>query len=316
MKYTPKISIIVPVYKAEGYLNRCVDSLLSQTFTDFEVLLIDDGSPDKSGEICDNYAQKDFRVHSYHKMNGGVSSARQYALDRACGEYVIHVDPDDWVEPDMLEELYLKAKETDADMVICDYYLDINDTSKYCKQQPSALESVVVLREMFQQLHGSCWNKLILRVCYNKFGIKFPKELSSMEDLYVNACIVSHDIRISYLSKAFYHYDQSTNLNSLIHRRFDIILQQERLMNKLLQKSLDSDSYSRIEIFLKYREARLVIAVGQIGLRSFKKDFKILRGKLHTFRFSIISRFIVAMALYVSPSLAHTLFSIRYRKQY
>ena len=117
----PSISIIVPVYKAEPYLHRCVDSLLAQTFTDFEVLLIDDGSPDRSGEICDDYARKDARVRVFHQENGGVSVARQRGLDEALGEYTIHADPDDWVEPDMLEALYRKAKEDDADMVICDF---------------------------------------------------------------------------------------------------------------------------------------------------------------------------------------------------
>lgn len=120
----PKISIIVPVYKAEKYLNRCVDSILAQTFTDFELLLIDDGSPDKSGEICDEYARKDSRVRVIHKENGGVSSARQRGLDESIGEYTIHADPDDWVEPTMLEELYNKANKEDADMVICDFFYE------------------------------------------------------------------------------------------------------------------------------------------------------------------------------------------------
>ena len=95
---TPSISVIVPVYRAEDYLERCVESLLSQTFPDFEILLVDDGSPDHSGAICDDYARKDDRIKVFHKLNGGVSSARQYGIDHAIGEYVIHADPDDWVE--------------------------------------------------------------------------------------------------------------------------------------------------------------------------------------------------------------------------
>lgn len=102
----PKISIIVPVYKAETYLHRCVDSILAQTFTDWELILVDDGSPDQSGKICDEYAKKDQRVKVIHKENGGVSSARQRGLDESVGEYTIHADPDDWVEPEMLDELY------------------------------------------------------------------------------------------------------------------------------------------------------------------------------------------------------------------
>ena len=173
----PKISIIVPVYKAEKYLNRCVDSILAQTFTDWELLLIDDGSPDRSGEICDEYAKKDSRIRVIHKENGGVSSARQRGQDEACGEYTIHVDPDDWVEPTMLEELYQKAKDDNADMVICDYYTNESSLQNYIKQQPTKLDTNVVLYELFQQLHGSCCNKLVSRACYSGKA-NFPKDIN------------------------------------------------------------------------------------------------------------------------------------------
>ena len=114
---TPLISIIVPVYNAEKTLQRCIHSLQCQTFTDFEILLIDDGSLDYSGQICDEYSAKDRRIRVIHKRyNKGVSSARQTGIDIAQGKYTIHVDPDDWVEPTMLEELYQKAVEHNADM--------------------------------------------------------------------------------------------------------------------------------------------------------------------------------------------------------
>ena len=101
MKDTTSVSVIIPVYKAEQYIHHCLDSLLAQTFKDFEIILIDDGSPDKSGEICDSYAAADNRIKVIHKKNGGVSSARQCGIDHAVGEYTIHVDPDDWTEPDI-----------------------------------------------------------------------------------------------------------------------------------------------------------------------------------------------------------------------
>ena len=127
----PKISIIVPVYKAEAYIRRCIDSILAQTLTDFELLLIDDGSPDGSGEICDTYAATDSRIRVFHKENGGVGSARQFGLDNAIGEYTIHADPDDWVDSTMLEELYYKAIEDQADMVLCDYWLEYPNHQEY-----------------------------------------------------------------------------------------------------------------------------------------------------------------------------------------
>ena len=147
-----KVSVIVPVYKSEVYLERCVDSLLAQTFRDFEILLIDDGSPDRSGEICDMYTRKDDRVRVFHQKNSGVSMARQKGLDEARGEYVIHADPDDWVEPDMLEQLYAKAKEENADMVICDYYANYPGRQIYSCQRPSSLRHEAVLCDLLQQV--------------------------------------------------------------------------------------------------------------------------------------------------------------------
>ena len=97
------VSVIVPVYKAEKWLHRCVDSILTQTMEDFELLLIDDGSPDRSGEICDEYAAKDSRVRVFHKENGGVSSARNLGLDNAKGEYICFLDSDDWIDSETLE---------------------------------------------------------------------------------------------------------------------------------------------------------------------------------------------------------------------
>jgi glycosyltransferase len=105
------ISVIVPVYKAEAYLRKCIEGILQQTFTDFQLILVDDGSPDKSGEICDEFARKDSRVEVIHKANGGLTSARKYGMKCARGIYSIHIDPDDWVEPLLLEELYKEATE-------------------------------------------------------------------------------------------------------------------------------------------------------------------------------------------------------------
>ena len=102
----PKISLIVPVYNVEKYLNRCVDSILSQDFTDFEILLIDDGSMDKSGKICDEYAKIDTRVRVFHKVNGGVSSARNLGLDYAKGQWIGFCDSDDYVKKDFLKTFF------------------------------------------------------------------------------------------------------------------------------------------------------------------------------------------------------------------
>ena len=114
----PKVSVIVPVYKVEQYLRRCIDSILAQTFADFELILVDDGSPDSSGVICDEYAAKDSRICVIHKENGGVSSARNAGLDVAVGEFVAFCDSDDWVECQWLSVMHDSIVKTNADVVV------------------------------------------------------------------------------------------------------------------------------------------------------------------------------------------------------
>ena len=202
------ISIIVPVYNAESTIEKCLKSIKNQTFTDFEVILIDDGSSDNSGVICDKYSNEDSRFRVFHQKNNGVSCARQAGIEKAQGEYVIHADPDDWVEETMLEDLLKMAIDTNADVVLCDYY--INDNI-YVKQQPSNLHHEVVLKELFQHLHGSCCNKLLRRECYEFFKVQFPKDLCYCEDLVFWVKLLKHPLKITYLPKAYYHYIQHQN---------------------------------------------------------------------------------------------------------
>ena len=125
----PKLSIIVPVYKAEKHLSRCVNSILNQTFNDLELILVDDGSPDKCPELCDQFAQQDARVRVIHKENGGVSTARNAGLAAVCGMYIAFVDSDDWLEPDMYEKMMAVADQYDCDVVMCDCVKDFADNS-------------------------------------------------------------------------------------------------------------------------------------------------------------------------------------------
>ena len=228
----PKISVIVAVYKAEAYLHRCVDSLLAQTFQDFEILLIDDGSPDNSGKICDDYAKQDFRIHVFHKENGGVASARQCGIDHAKGEYTTHVDPDDWVEPTMLEDLYRKAKEEDADMVLSDFYLEYRDNIKYEKQQPSSLDVKTVLSDFLRfKLKISLCGRLICTSCYKNSHILFPLNMVYGEDNCVLIKLLCKVKRLSYLPHAYYHYDLHSNPNSLSRNRKDIASAYDMIFN-------------------------------------------------------------------------------------
>ena len=155
----PKISVIVPVYKAEKYLHRCVDSILAQTFTDFELLLINDGSPDNSGVICDEYAQKDNRIRVFHKENGGVSSARNIGLDNAKGEWITFIDSDDYIEQGYFEI----PLDTTADLLIQNYE-SFNDENRSVIFKKST-----VLKQDIQDFINTNIHKEWLRMILSKF---------------------------------------------------------------------------------------------------------------------------------------------------
>lgn len=246
----PLVSIIIPVYNVELYLSKCIDSVLAQSFTDWECILVDDGSKDKSGSICDNYALKDNRIKVIHQNNSGVSVARQVGIDNVCGEYSIHIDPDDWVESNMIEELYNKAKSDDADMVICDYFKHEDGVQKYINQSPNFLEPIKIIEQMlttnmYPQLYGSCCNKLVRCSCFNSSDnlIRFePEDLSLGEDVVFNCRLLMSTVhRVSYLNKAFYHYEvRSNSLCSTLEKNIGYLIkiQEEIVKDKKILDTL------------------------------------------------------------------------------
>lgn len=120
----PKLSVIVPVYNTEKYLRQCIDSILSQIFSDFELILVDDGSTDKSGVICDEYSCKDNRIRVIHQENDGVTAARKRGVETATGEYISFIDSDDWIEPNMYQDMLMQADSYNADMILCDMVVE------------------------------------------------------------------------------------------------------------------------------------------------------------------------------------------------
>jgi len=148
----PEISVIVPVYKVENYIRKCVNSILSQTFTDFELWLVDDGSPDCCGAICDEYAQNDARVKVIHKKNGGLSDARNAALDVMNGKYVFFVDSDDWISPDTLEIMYSALERTGAKVATGNIVSIYEDGTEQTLYSPVQEETVLIGDEMLTTL--------------------------------------------------------------------------------------------------------------------------------------------------------------------
>lgn len=183
-----KVSVIVPVYNVEKLLQRCFDSILAQTFTDFELLLIDDGSKDKSGEICDGYAAKDSRIRVFHKQNEGVSTARNLGIDKAQGEWIYFVDSDDIVLPSALGT-FGSLIYSESELVMAGFYTsDENNTVREQRKMVSQCELSVIqaLREMYAPTdfcyQGYLWCKLFKRKVILQNNLRFEETISFNED--------------------------------------------------------------------------------------------------------------------------------------
>lgn len=222
----PEISVIVPVYKVEPYIHKCVDSILAQTFTDYELILVDDGSPDTCGNICDEYAQKDARIHVIHKENGGLSDARNAGMKIACGEYVIFVDSDDYIDVDMLSYLYENLKKADADMATCGIYEVYADRIEKQEEEP---DFVCSGEEAFRcilrghTIRGEIWNKLIKRSCIS--DLEFPKG-KLYEDIFYTVDMMQRIKKVAVGTKPKYYYlHRSDSITGKAYRPklFDII---------------------------------------------------------------------------------------------
>lgn len=261
MNNNPKISIIVPAYEAEKYICRCLDGIIVQSFTDWECIVIDDGSRDRTGEICDNYSKLDQRIIVIHQTNHGVSNARQVGIHNAIGDYIIHVDPDDWIEPNMLESMYEEAKLSNADMVITDYYLDREMFSTYKIGAKENINASNFLKEIVMgNFIGACWNKLVKCSFYKKSF--FPEGVNYSEDLFVLAQILQNNPSISYVPKAFYHYMQYGNTNSLINTNKKRLLENKINFISKLEEVCDIKTYSE---GYKFRYADIAVMATKLN---------------------------------------------------
>lgn len=202
----PKVSIIVPVYKAEQYLHRCIDSILAQTFTDWELLLVDDGSPDRSGEICDEYAKKDKRIRVFHKENGGVSSARNLGLEKVQGEYVTFVDADDWIDADALNVCMTEIETNDLDVLQFSFTRDEHllgslgsDSTEVCSL-PDYLEK--------RRLLVCVWGTVIRSSIIHTNKIRFDSQMKLAEDqLFLFTCMEYATKLMRIPNRLYYYYD-------------------------------------------------------------------------------------------------------------
>lgn len=215
----PKLSVIVPVYKVEPYINKCVDSILNQTYKNLEIILVDDGSPDNCGKICDEYAEKDNRVRVIHKENGGLSDARNFALDIVAGEYVSFIDSDDWIEKEMYAETLAYIEKHNLD-VICTDVCEVRPNKTFTRHKFDS-DKVFTGKEalgmiLTDVIDNSVCNKVFKRELWD--GIRFPYA-RRFEDVATTYKVFHKSAKVGYMRKAYYHYFKREG--SIIASSFD-----------------------------------------------------------------------------------------------
>ncbi len=272
----PVVSVIVPIYNAERTLRRCVDSIVAQTLVDWELVLVNDGSKDGSGAICDEYAAQDCRIKVIHKPNEGVAATRMVGIRAAQGVYSIQVDADDWVEPTMLEELCATVEKEGVDVVICDFYYDYegNKPLKRRTQRPLNLNGRSILSEMleYRRISPSLANKLVRHECYSRYNIEIPSDISHGEDFFVCFSLFRNpDVKVTYLPKAFYHYLQDSNESSLTHSYSAKDFEREsNLKRHILELMKGDEFYERVEERMNHAIVRRAFNGGVFSSAEFK----------------------------------------------
>ena len=199
------VSIIVPIYNIEGYIRECVGSILAQTYPDFELILVDDGSPDNCGRICDEYAEKDVRIKVIHKENGGLTSARNAGLSVAKGDWIMHVDGDDWIEPDMIESLIEAAKVTKADLVFGDY-MKYGPYAGNHKLPTWSIDKKDSMSRYIAYGMTTIWGSIAKRSLYTEHSLKSPDGVSYCEDFHLIVRLCHFAKKIVNVHRPFYHY--------------------------------------------------------------------------------------------------------------
>ena len=224
-KQNPKISIIIPIYNTEEYLRECLNSVINQTLKEIEIILIDDGSTDNSGKICEEYASKDKRIKVIHQKNQGAAISRNKGIDLAQGKYLYFLDSDDYIESDTLEKMLNKIEQEDADICICRNY-EIDGNIKILSNslviellpQKSCFNMNDIPKSIFNFCHPTVWHKLYKKNFINKYEIKY-QNLSSCNDVFFNAISLVLAERITCLNEALVFHRINTN-NSITAKRY------------------------------------------------------------------------------------------------
>lgn len=269
----PKVSVIVPIYNVEKYLEKCINSLLSQTLEDIQIILVNDGSKDNSGNIAKEYEKnnKD-RVIYVEKENGGLSDARNYGLKYATGDFIAFLDSDDYIEKNAYEEMYNKAIEENADYVECDFIWEFHNKIRVDKQYPYKNK-----KEMLSFVRVVAWNKLIKRQLITDNNLEFPKGLR-YEDIEFTYKLIPFINKFAYVDKPFIHYVQRKG--SIANVQNERTAEIFTVLDNVIEFYKKNNIYEKYRDELEYNYARYLLCSSLKRMCKIKD--KIVREKLLT----------------------------------
>lgn len=269
--HTPIISIIVPVFNSEKYLRQCVDSIVAQTYKDYELLLIDDGSFDSSGMICDEYEKQYSWVRTFHNENMGSSGARLFGYKEARGQYIVAIDSDDWIETDYLSNMVDVANNTDSDIVMTAYWEDNDRECRFIENKPSSYDPIDwQLDFLLNRCHAGQWNKLVKKEIIEPSKIIVPR-YGYYEDMVIAISCLRNCRKVVYDNRAQYHYrfnpKSMTNDRDVLKRSMmlkEMLLNMKDLMDHLTQEELRR---LKIPILIRINNEKLKM------VRNYTKEF-------------------------------------------
>lgn len=293
MQTNPSVSIIIPVYNAELYLQRCLDSIVNQCFTNIEIIVIDDGSIDNSLNILKSYQNKDKRIKILKNLGSGVSQARNFGIQNALGKYIMFVDSDDWISEDMIEIMYNKAESENADMIMCTYIREFKNGSKekaFNLPEISTYENEAIKSDLLRKLIGpvkeelrnpeyldalgTVWAKLYRSDVIKSNDIQFIdlEKIGSSEDTLFNIYTFNKLNKVIFINKPMYHY-RRTNSKSITSKYNPKLKEQRKLFFKYIMNFLDEHKFDFI--FYEALNNRICTSVLGLGLIECSQDNKI-----------------------------------------
>lgn len=296
----PTVSVIVPVYKAEKYLSKCIDSILSQTYKEFELILIDDGSPDGCGKICDNYAKRDSRIKVIHKENGGVSSARNAGIKESIGKYICFVDSDDMLIPEFLDECLKSFEDLGVNLAVCGYSIrdvkgQVNNITYSNKSAEVLNRNGSIMNLLEKVLIAAPWGKLYRADIIKDNDIVFPIELSCGEDLIFNFRYCDFAKEIAMINKPLYFYNTENEASLMNVYRADLLSLKKTIIKELsffIKKwNVESEQKKKFENYVYYSyESVLFNTFSENNKDSFLNKLKYNRDILKSDEFSKVLR--------------------------